>query len=150
MHARFARDEIINSLRENNIVIPIINSVTSVNLKKAGMAIRNSVTKKQQQYRLFWSALPYLWTSRVWFLIFGCLDLFSRDQTFITSRIFVDGFCSYFNSVVTDWMIYKVFSLYYLHRFPPLAAVSPATMTSLGRFRNLGPRCLGKFFLPKS
>ena len=48
-----ARDEIINSLRENNIVIPIINSVTSVNLKKAGMAIRNSVTKKQQQYRLF-------------------------------------------------------------------------------------------------
>ena len=44
--SRDARDEIINSLRENNIVIPIINSVTSVNLKKAGMAIGNSVTKK--------------------------------------------------------------------------------------------------------
>ena len=41
------------ALRENNIVIPFTNSVTSVNLKKAGMAIRNSVTKKQQQYRLF-------------------------------------------------------------------------------------------------
>ena len=53
MHARFARDEIINSIRENNIVIPIINSVTSVNLKEAGMAIQNSVTKKQQQRRIF-------------------------------------------------------------------------------------------------
>ena len=30
-----------------NIVIPIINSVTSVTLKKAGMASRNIVMKKQ-------------------------------------------------------------------------------------------------------
>ena len=34
-----------------NIVIPIISSVTSVNLKKAGMASQNIVMKKQ--YRLF-------------------------------------------------------------------------------------------------
>ena len=31
-----------------NIVIPIVSSVTSVNLKKAGMASRNIVMKKKQ------------------------------------------------------------------------------------------------------
>ena len=31
-----------------NIVIPIINSVTSVNLKKAGMGSRNNVMKKNK------------------------------------------------------------------------------------------------------
>ena len=90
--SRDARDEIINSLRENNIVISIINSVTSVNLKKAGMAIGNSVTKKNNNNTGCSDQL----CSNLW------LDLFSRDQTFITSRIFVHGFCSYFNSVVTD------------------------------------------------
>ena len=30
-------------------------------------------------------------------LYFGWFDLFSRDQAFTTSRIFVHGFCSYFN-----------------------------------------------------
>ena len=29
-------------------------------------------------------------------------------------------------------------------------ANNPKLMTGLGRFRNLGPRCLGKTFLPKS
>ena len=38
-----------------NIVFLIISSVTSANLKKAGMASRNIVMKKQ--YMLFWSAL---------------------------------------------------------------------------------------------
>ena len=40
-----------------DIVIPIINSVTSVNLKKAGTASRNIIMKKQ--YTLLWSALQY-------------------------------------------------------------------------------------------
>ena len=44
-------------LHLHDIVIPIINSVTSVNLKKAGMASRNIVMKKQ--YTLLWSALQY-------------------------------------------------------------------------------------------
>ena len=35
------------NLQYYNIVIPIINSVTSVNLKNAGMASRNIVMKKQ-------------------------------------------------------------------------------------------------------
>ena len=45
-----------------NIVIPIINSVTSVNLKKGGMASRNIVMKKQ--YTLSWQLCSSLWTSR--------------------------------------------------------------------------------------
>ena len=40
-----------NILHLYNIVIPFVNSVTSVNLKKAVMASRNNVMKKQ--YTLF-------------------------------------------------------------------------------------------------
>ena len=67
----------------------------SVNLKKAGMASRNIVMKKQ--YTRSDQLCGNLWTSRVWFLIFGWLDLFSRDPTITTSRIFVHGYYSYFS-----------------------------------------------------
>ena len=49
---RYFRYSLLNNfhcdfLHLYNIVIPIINSVTPVNLKKAGMASRNIVMKKQ-------------------------------------------------------------------------------------------------------
>ena len=50
------------------------------------MASRKIVMKKPDQL------CSSLRTSRFWFLIFGWLDLFSRDPTFITSRIFAHGF----------------------------------------------------------
>ena len=38
----------------------------------------------------------------------------------------------------------------HVHQSVTAAVTAAARMTSLGRFRNLGPRCLGKIFSPKS
>ena len=48
-------------------VIPIINSVTSVNLKKAGMASRNIVMKNNT--RCSDQFCSSLWTSRCWLIV---------------------------------------------------------------------------------
>ena len=55
-------------LRLYNIVIPIINSVTSVNLKKTAMTSRNIVLKNN--IRCSDQLCSSLWTSRFWFVVF--------------------------------------------------------------------------------
>ena len=82
-----------DTLHLHNIVTPIINSVTSVNLKMAGMASQNTVEKKK--YTLFRSALQQ--SLHFSFLVFNILADQISFQKFKT-RIFVHGFCSYFNS----------------------------------------------------
>ena len=65
------------------IVIPIIGSATSVNLKKTGMASRNTVMKKQYSSCILISFAVVFGLLVFGSSYFGWLDLFSRDLTFI-------------------------------------------------------------------
>ena len=54
-----------------------------------------TVKLMKKQYTLFWISFAVAFRLLVLgSLYFGWLDLFSRDPTFTTSRIFVHGFCS--------------------------------------------------------
>ena len=99
---RYFRYSLLNNfhcdfLHLYNIVIPIINSVTPVNWRRLVWPAEILLWKNNP--RCSDQLCSSLWTCRFWFLIFGWLDLF-WDPTFITSKIFVHGFCSYFNSVI--------------------------------------------------
>ena len=69
------------------IVIPIIGSATSVNLKKTGMASRNTVMKKQYSSCILISFAVVFGLLVFGSSYFGWLDLFSRDLTFIAGSL---------------------------------------------------------------
>ena len=64
-----------------NIVFPVINSVTSVNLKKTGMASRNILMNHTRCSDQLCSSL---WTSRFWFFVVVVYDLIWADICLIS------------------------------------------------------------------
>ena len=70
------------------------------------MASRNIVIKNNTRcFKLHCSAIVF-GLLVLGSLYFGWLDLFSKDPTFTTSRIFVHGFCSWFNPLLSKLIPY--------------------------------------------